>query len=399
MSASVEKLYEKDPYLAKFTAKVTSINGDSIELDRTAFYPGGGGQEADVGEIGGFAVTEVRYKDGSIIHRVPGQRFIVGQEVECKIAWDRRMDLMRAHTGEHLLFSSLQRIVPDMELVKIAITPSKKSLIVKGQFNWTNVLDAEKMVNEVIWQKMTTEDLHVTKDDPLIAQARIKLERIPGDKVRLVKIGDFDLAACAGIHVRNTWEIEMLLVEKLTSAKPVGDFEIEFSVGRKALYRSLYLSTLAIETSDKMGAHPEDLLSALDNQVKEMERGRSSLRHYAKQSIAQMTGEERNGVTIYSGVFPGVDRKTLSDEATKKVQEGKRVCILAEDVERLTLIVASSKDSGIDAAAVLQKALAELGGKGGGNKSFATGGAPESGLGKKAVDVALNEIDNQLSRG
>lgn len=395
MPSSVIKLYEKDPYLSKFTAKVTAISGDGIELDQTAFYPGGGGQDSDVGEIAGIEVSDVRYKEGGIVHHVPGHRFIVGQEVECKVAWDRRMDLMRGHTGEHLLFSALQRTVPDMELVKISITPAKKSLVVKGQFNWSNVLDAEKMVNEVIWQKVTTEDLHVMKDHPLIAQARIKLDRIPGNEVRLVKIGDFDLAACAGIHVRNTWEIEMMLVEKLTSAKPSGDFEIEFSVGRKALYRALYLSTLAIETSDTIGAHPEDLLSAIANQAAELDRAKSSLKQYAKQCLAGMRGEGRGELTVFSGVFPGVDRKTLSEEATRRAQEAKTVCILADDADRLTLMIAASKDSGVDAAATLQQVLMAFDGKGGGNRTFASGGAPSSGKGREAVQKALMAIDER----
>ena len=392
MPSSVIKLYEQDPYLSKFTAKVTAISGDGIELDQTAFYPGGGGQDPDTGVIAGMEVTDVRYKDGGIVHHVPGHRLVVGQEIECRVAWDRRMDMMRGHTGEHLLFSALQRAVPDMELVKIAITPNKKSLIVKGQFNWANVLDAEKMVNEVIWQKVDTEDLHVTKDHPLITQARIKLDRIPGNQVRLVKIGDFDLAACAGVHVRNTWEIEMLLVEKLTSAKPAGDFEIEFSVGRKALYRALYLSTLAIETSDIVGAHPEDLLSAMRNQAAEADRTKAALKQYAKQCLAMMNGEKHGDLDVFSGVFPGVDRKTLSEEATRRAQEVKTVCILADDAERLTIIIAASKDSGIDAAKVLQDVLASFGGKGGGNRTFASGGAGIAGKGREAVDMALKFV-------
>jgi alanyl-tRNA synthetase len=396
MPSSVVKLYEKDPYLSKFTAKVTAISGDGIELDQTAFYPGGGGQDPDAGEISGMEVTDVRYKDGGIVHRVPGHRLVVGQEVECRVAWDRRIDLMRGHTGEHLLFSALQRVVPDMELVKIAITPTKKSLVVKGQFNWANVLDAEKFVNEVIWQKVATEDMHVTKDHPLITQARVKLDRIPGDKVRLVKIGDYDLAACAGVHVRNTWEIEMLLVEKLTSAKPAGDFEIEFSVGRKALYRALYLSTLAIETSDQVGAHPEDLLSAIANQAAEMDRAKGSLKQYAKQCLASIVGEKHGDLTVFSGVFPGVDRKTLSDEATRRALENQTVCILADDAERLTMMVAASKDSGVDASAVLQETLVAFNGKGGGNKTFASGGAPTGGKGKEAVELALTVIDKRV---
>ena len=116
----------------------------------------------------------------------------------------------------------MNRLVEDLELVKIAITPTKKSFIVKGKLDWDIVLQAETMVNHVIAKNVETEDVQVTRDDPLVAESRVKLERIPGDRIRLVRIGDFDLAACAGVHVLRTGEIGMLLVEKVSSAKPAG---------------------------------------------------------------------------------------------------------------------------------------------------------------------------------
>ncbi|MFA5312849.1 MAG: alanine--tRNA ligase-related protein [Methanomassiliicoccales archaeon] len=130
-----EKIYQSHPYDSDFTAAVTNINGDWVTLDRTAFYPGGGGQDPDIGEIDGSRVVEVKHKGDEISHKVPGNSFKIGQSVSGHVDFQRRLDLMRAHTGEHLLFSSLYRLVPELELVKIAITPSKKSFIVKGMLD------------------------------------------------------------------------------------------------------------------------------------------------------------------------------------------------------------------------------------------------------------------------
>ena len=69
-------------------------------------------------------------------------------------------------------------------------------------------------------------------------------------------IGDYDLAACAGVHVSSTSEIGMLLVEKFTSAKPAGDYEVEFKVGEEAMHRSLQLSTIALQASELYGCAP-----------------------------------------------------------------------------------------------------------------------------------------------
>ncbi len=386
MRSTTVKLYEGEPYLTHFVAQVVGISGDMVELDRTAFYPGGGGQDPDVGTLAGLVVSEVQNKNGAIMHRVQGHNLQVGQEVEGMIDWPRRFDLMRAHTGEHLLFSSLNRLVADLELVKIAITPTKKSFIVKGKLDWDIVLQAETVVNQVIAANVETEDMHVTRDDPLVAESRVKLERIPGDRIRLVRIGDFDLAACAGVHVRRTGEIGMLLVEKVSSAKPAGDHEVEFKVGEEAMRRSLQLATISQQVSELYGAHPEDLLKALRNQVEELERTRGCAKMLRQGLAGQPYGREGRGGLALHAVTHGLDRKTLSEEATKRALSPKTACFFVDEAERTLVVVAVSKDlDGIDANSILQAVINEHGGKGGGNKTFASGGL--GGTGSCRVDV------------
>ena len=128
-------LYQSDPYCREFEARVAEVRGEWVVLDRTAFYPGGGGQDPDRGTLAGTAVVEVKRDNGSVLHKAPGHRFSVGDEVHGEIDWSRRFDLMRGHTGEHLLFSCLQTVSPELQLVKIAITPEKKSVIVSGDLD------------------------------------------------------------------------------------------------------------------------------------------------------------------------------------------------------------------------------------------------------------------------
>ncbi len=375
MKSVTMKLYEGEPYLTHFVAKVVGVTGDKVELDRTAFYPGGGGQDPDVGTLAGFVVSEVQNKNGAIMHKVSGHNLQVGQEVEGMIDWPRRFDLMRAHTGEHLLFSSLNRLMTELELVKIAITPTKKSFIVKGNLDWDMVLHAETMVNQVIAADVETEELHVTREDPLVAESRVKLERIPGDRIRLVRIGDFDLAACAGVHVRKSGEIGMLMVEKVSSAKPTGDHEVEFKVGEEAMRRSLQLATISQQASELYGAHPEDLIKALRNQGEELERTRDALRRYARAWLGSLAAEKVGKTSLFIAVTYGLDRKTLSEEATKKALSPQTACLFVDEADRTLVVVAVSKDLvGIDANSILQSVINEHGGKGGGNKTFASGG-------------------------
>lgn len=397
MTCRTEKIYEMEPYRNKFTATVLEVEGERVILDRTAFYPGGGGQDPDTGTLSGSRVTDVHSKGGALVHMVPGHRFHIGQEVEGEVDWARRWDLMRAHTGEHLLFSALNRLVPDLELVKIAITPSKKSFIVKGVLTWDIMLQAETVVNQVILSDVPTEDMHVHRDDTLVSESRVKLERISGDQIRLVRIGDFDLAACAGVHVRRTGEINLLLVEKLTSAKPAGDHEVEFSVGERAIQRALQLSAMTLQVSELVGAHPEDLLSALRNQVKEAEGSREALRHYAKNWLASLIPETIGTISLFQAVTNGLDRKTLTEEATRRAQAPRTACVLVDESERSLLVVAVSKDLlELDANGLLQELLRDHGGKGGGNKSFASGGVNGTGMAADFLDRSRAYVASKM---
>lgn len=368
------KLYESDATLAAFRASVLRREGDWIALDRTAFFPGGGGQDADTGTLAGLEVTELKGKQETL-HRVPGNHFAVGQEVEGWVDIPRRRELMIAHTGEHLLYSSLQKEVESMELVKIAITPTKKSFIVKGSFGWEEVMRAEERANHVILTGAEVTCLQARKGDAVLEGARVKLDRIQGDEVRLIRIGEYDLAACAGLHVDNAADIKLIVVSRFTSARPSGDWEVEFEVGEKAVTKALSLSSLALRACEITGSQPADLLVAIENIEQEIERCQGSLRKYARMQLESLVPEQVAGISLYTATLGAVDRKDMMEAASRLAVQGTAVILVSED-ERSTLIIASGPGVAVDCRDVLNGALSEYGGRGGGKKEFASGGTP-----------------------
>ena len=102
----MEKLYQQDPFLTRFTAEVVSCAADkggwSVVLDRTAFYPEGGGQPWDTGTLNGIPVTQVQEQDGAVVHTCAA-RLEPGTQVEGAVDWARRFDLMQQHSGEHIV--------------------------------------------------------------------------------------------------------------------------------------------------------------------------------------------------------------------------------------------------------------------------------------------------------
>ncbi len=381
-------LFETDPYMSKFDATVVKVQSEWVVLDRTAFFPGGGGQDSDTGWMGGLEVRSVKSQGGEVLHQVPGNNFIVGNNVDCEIDWERRHDLMRGHTGEHLLFAMLNKSTPEMELVKIAITPSKKSLVIKGSLDWPHMALAQERVNEAIAAQLPVSDMWVSKESELIADIRIKVERIHGDKVRIVSIGELDKAACAGVHIQNTRELKMLLVTKMTSARPVGDFEIEFETGRQAMQTALRLSSLGLQASDLVKAQPEHLVNAIANLKDELQVAKEALKSYGKQALARLEPEKLEGVRLYSGIFEGLDKKTLVDSANELTRSERTVVIMASVDDRLMILVATSKDLDLDSREILADALSKVEGKGGGGKNFASGGSGQPQRAREAIEGA-----------
>ncbi|MBC7107931.1 MAG: hypothetical protein H5T41_03965 [Methanomassiliicoccales archaeon] len=392
------RLYEADPYIRSFDAIVEKIDGDWILLDRTAFFPGGGGQECDLGSIEGLQVTEVKAEGGHVYHRVPGHTFNPGQKVYGEIDWDRRYELMKGHTGEHILFSSILRESPDIELVKIHISPSKKSLIIKGHVDWPVISRAQKRANEIILKGLAVTECWLERNEVAASRIRAKLERITENKVRIVKIDEFDQAACAGIHVRNTAEVNMIFVTKISSAKSIGDFEISFEVGTNAMMKSIFFGTIALHASEVIGAQPEHLVSAVENMKHSVTVLKDSLKKHARERLRSLVPERHGPFKIYSGLFEALDRKMLIDEANRFIQEEKTACIFVSQDEKALFILAVNKDIDIDCPGILNKCLSKVGGRGGGQKHFASGGLTGSIHVNEVLRSILDEVKLALSQ-
>lgn len=380
------KLYETDPYLREFTATVTKAEGDWVVLDRTAFYPGGGGQERDRGTLNGREVTAVKGKD-EISHQVPGHGLTVGSQVKGVLDWENRYGLMKAHTGEHLLFSSLSRRT-DMELVKISLSKEKKVLIVKGHLDWDMVRDAVHEVNDIIAAGAEVTCQHVDRENMVEGGPRVKLDRIADRMVRVVSIGDHDSAACAGVHLRDAKEIGMLLVSKFTSAKPAGDWEIEFLVGPEAVSAAVDHSVRSLILAERLGSLPQDSLTAFDNRDRELVRAREALKAYGRLALSSLRPEQLNAKKFFSGSFAGLDRKMVMEKANELVAGGGSVAALVCQDDKTFLVLACSTDVKLDCVSLLNSVLSQHGGRGGGKPNFASGGA----TGLLDPSVLLDEI-------
>ncbi|AIZ55973.1 alanine--tRNA ligase [Candidatus Methanoplasma termitum] len=390
-----EEVFRRDGYAFEFEAKVISVNGNEIELDLTAFYPGGGGQVCDTGTIMGFEVTEVFYKGNKIIHKIKSGELKVGDTVWCSVDWDRRYDLMMGHTGEHLLFSSLRKQVPELTINKIFISPESKYVIVDRDISWEDINKALIFANRAIRDNLLVTKTIMGADDPELERVRIKKERIPeGEDVSVVSIGDIDLSACSGLHVMETGELEMLFVDRKVSAGKDG-VAIHFKVGNEAKDSAMSLANVCLQSSEAADSKPEDLVRAVSNLKNESESLRRSAGSFVKKQIMSLPPTSINGTDVIGGIFPAVERSVLSDAAEAYKSSGK-VCVIVSAGSSVSVIL-SSGTKRVDCKDVLSKVLSEFGGRGGGTTGFAQGGVADAALAESIFQKLMERIASLLN--
>jgi misacylated tRNA(Ala) deacylase len=222
---SVELLFREDAYLQSAHAKVIAVRDNAIELDRTIFYPLGGGQPGDTGFLvrdngARIAIADTRKGDtpGTVAHHLAAGAALpeAGEAVGLEIDWDRRYALMRLHTALHVM--SCVVVAP---VTGGNIAPDKARL--DFDIDMT-LLDAGKIAqgtNELIGRAVATESVWITDEELDVRPELVKTMSVQpprgAGRVRLLRIPGIDLQPCGGTHVRNIAEIGGIRVLKIRS--------------------------------------------------------------------------------------------------------------------------------------------------------------------------------------
>jgi len=218
-----EMLFRDDAYLSKATARVVALHERGIELDRTIFYPLGGGQPGDTGTFARADGTRLRIadtrkgKDGAdVLHFAEAGAELpqIGEPVELEIDWDRRYSLMRLHTALHVM--SCVVVAP---VTGGNIAPDKARLDFDIDMNLLDAHRIERETNALIARALPTQTEWITDEElesrpDLVKTMSVQPPRGAG-RVRLLRIPGIDLQPCGGTHVRNIGEIGGIRVLKI----------------------------------------------------------------------------------------------------------------------------------------------------------------------------------------
>lgn len=365
-----EKLYYSDAYLTEFEATVLACEetkkGFLVTLDRTAFYPEGGGQPADHGTLNGVAVTDVHEKGGVVLHTCSAS-LEVGAEVHGEIDWQRRFDHMQQHSGEHIVSGMLCEAFR-CDNVGFHMGADVVTIDYNAEMTWEDVLAIEAKANQYIWEDHHFVVTYPTAEELETLEYRSKKE-LTG-QVRITSFPGADTCACCGTHVDQSGEVG--LVKFLSCQKFRSGVRLELLCGRRALdYLSRHWEqNHAIgQALSVKGDRTYAAVQRLQAELAETKLRAAAL----EEESFRRTAEEYAGkgdVLLIVPSLPGDGVRRLCDAVSQRC-DGRCAVFSGENGSYKYALI----HTGHDIRQLVKDMNAALNGRGGGRDGFAQGSA------------------------
>jgi len=397
-----ERLYYNDSHLTEFEARVVDVTPRTsgwatVTLDRTAFYPTGGGQPGDTGSLNGARVVEcIDGQDAEVLHVIHGDAPQIGDIVKGRINWERRLDHIQQHTGQHILsqaFIELYkaetrgfRVMAEVSEIDVALDNSSDERIDK----------VVELSNRIIWEDRSIQARQVKSDEA----ARLDLRKEPtrdGD-VRLIEIEGFDLTPCGGTHAHRTGEVGIVAVRHWERAK--GMTRIEFVAGNRALADYNLANRTARRVAAQFSVGRDDAPASVAHLFEEnkllIRRVRNLEEVTARLEADELITEAPQtpiGIRLVTRIFESRDPESLKRVALALVSHPNTIALLGsrfEDTARI--IFARSPDADGDMNSMVRDACAMLDGRGGGRPEMAQGGGDALEKLEETIEAAARTI-------
>lgn len=398
------RLEQQDAYRTAFDAVVTGLeprpDGPWLRLDRSAFYPSSGGQPHDTGVVrgpGGEArVVDVRLARGEVWHRLEtgGERGLEpGARVRGEIDWARRFRHMQRHTAQHLLSQAFVRVSPAYATRSVSLGSPDATVDLAGEPDDAALAEAGRVVAEALYRDLPIVAFEVDEAD----LGRYALRRPPKvrGRVRLVAMGDWELSACGGTHLRGSAQaapIVLLRAERIRG----GLTRVTFRCGLEALEHHRATHEVAAELARSFSARVEELparVAALrDEAATAARRADERERRLAAAWAERLRAGARGGVVAHR--LDDDDAALLTALAEALAAEPGTVALLgAREAGRARLLFARGPGEGPDLARLLRAALPHVEGRGGGRPERAQGAGPRADGLEAALEAARARLE------
>ena len=382
-----ERLYYLDPYLKEFTARVVRTTDDGVVLDRTAFFPTGGGQPCDLGTLNGVEVTDVKEVGEEVFHAV-GQP--LNGEVRGVIDWERRRDHMQQHHGQHLLSEAFLRVAT-AQTASFHLGRKECSIDLDKPVTPLDIERAETLANMIVFEGRAVQVGYFSTEEA----RSLPLRKAPPDEARLriVQVKDFDCQACCGTHPRTSAEVGVIMVTGVERQK--GTSRVSFVCGFRALQEARENARVLGALRGKLSSGRDEVEKAVDRAQADFAETRKAL-NAADRKLAEFVGRELAARgKVVAEVCEGKGIEYLRGLANAIVAQPGKVAILGGTGETSSVVLARSADVSIDLRPLFKDVLAPIQGKGGGPAHFVQGGGPGKDL-RAALKVAEDSIRANL---
>ncbi|MEM2875110.1 MAG: alanine--tRNA ligase [Candidatus Hadarchaeales archaeon] len=408
-------IFYDSPKTSEFRARVVRTFDDYVVLDRTAFYPEGGGQPSDTGFLvaDGFKtrVVEAVRSGDIVLHRVEQNRFRKGQIVRGFLDWEKRRSLMMHHTATHILLGAARRVLGPhiwQQGVQKGVDRTRLDISHFRRVSDDELRRIERLSNQVVIENRQVRTAWMGRNE---AEKRYGFDLyqggvVPGRMIRVVEVDGWNTQACAGTHCESTGEVGLIKVIR-TERIQDGIERIEFASGLSALdivsgwERELKKAAEALRTSpDGVSSAVGELFGQWKESQKKIEAFRERMAGWLSEVLigrAIMVGDFRVVCEVVEGAGPEELIKlcsALTDDKDDVVAllasaEGGRANLAA-------MAGAAAVRAGVNCGSIISEISRIVGGGGGGRDNMAQGGGPEANMLKAAVDKAFELIRRSL---
>ena len=361
------RLYDQDSAVLEFSAVVTGCREKDgyylVTLDRTAFFPEGGGQGADHGTLGGVNVLDCHEVQGEVVHTTDAP-IEQGSEVRGAVDAVRRLDMMQQHSGEHI-FSGIVHQLFGYDNVGFHIGSEAVTMDFSGPLTQADIDRVERMANEVVWQNVPVVTLLPSAEE--LESMTYRSKKALSGEVRIVNIPGADTCACCGTHVKYTGSIGQIKVMGWQRYK--AGVRVSILCGRRALAEENILLEQIRQSAVALSGKQQELFAGVERLMAE----RDALRQKSDvlgMRIFEMLCEKARTETVRV-----VACDVLSAGAVRKAAgmlcEGARMGLVLTPREEGWSFALSSQTE--DMRPVTKALCAAFGGKGGGPKDMTQG--------------------------
>ena len=365
-----EKLFYADPFLKEFTATVVSCAEEkgawAVILDRTAFYPEGGGQPADHGTLNGINVTDTRDRGGEVVH-LCDTPLTAGETVTGIIDWNRRFDFMQQHSGEHIVSGI---ICGRFGCDNVGFHVGKDTVTIDFNADITpeELADIEKAANAYIQADHNISITYPSPEELKNLDYRSKKE-LTGE-VRIVAFPGADCCACCGTHVQSSGQVG--LVKLLSVAKFREGVRIEMMAGNRAVDHFTAILEQNTRVSQLLSAKAYETAAAVERLQGQIFALQGRVMALENADFARKAEEYagKGSVVLFEGDMSADSVRKLCTAVLEKC--GGRCAVFAGTDGAYKYAVG---EEGGDLRALIKELNAALKGRGGGKPNFAQGSA------------------------